>query len=163
MGCVPELRWRFDRSTHLPIHLRRLRRFTAEMFKAGPIETRVRIESERECQFRQITGAMLEYAPRYLNTRPCYVFSGRSSHIAVRTNFICESVMEAMGPNVAFFDYFSYGQGRRKEVFMNIPEREQDIGLFRLRSIRFKKILVGIFYDVIFKYLIVKFARIRGG
>ncbi len=46
---------------------------------------------------------------------------------------------------------------------MNIPEREQDIGLFRLRSIRFKKILVGIFYDVIFKYFIVKFARIQGG
>ena len=46
---------------------------------------------------------------------------------------------------------------------MNILEREQDIDLFRMRSIRFKKILVGIFYDVIFKYFIVKFARIRGG
>ena len=81
------------------------------MFPAGPVETVVRIESDRGSQFFQITGAMLEYTSRYLNTRPCYVFPGRSSRIAVRRNFVCESVVEAVAPNAAFLDYLLYGQG----------------------------------------------------
>ena len=82
------------------------------MFPAGPVETAVRIESDRDSQFFQITGAMLKYTPRYLDTRPYYVFSGRFSHITVQRNFVCESVVEAVAPNAAFLDYLLYGQGR---------------------------------------------------
>ena len=102
------------------------------MLAARPIETSVRIESDRGRQFLQITGAMLEYAPRHMDARPCYVFSGRSSCITVQRNFACESVVEVVGPNVALFDYLLYGQGRRQKVLMNISEREQDIDLFRM-------------------------------
>ena len=101
MGCIPELRWR---SPHLPVHLRRFRRYTAEMFAAGPPESRVGIESELIGQLGHITGAVFEYAPRHLHARPCYVFCWRSSRIAVRRNVIRESFVEAMGINITFFD-----------------------------------------------------------
>ena len=100
---------------------------------------------------------MLEYTPRYLNTRPCYVFSGCFSCIAVRRNFACESVVEAMGLNVVFFDYILYGQGRQKKIVMNIPERHYDVVLFPMRGVRFDKVFASFFNNIIFKYFIVKF------
>ena len=102
------------------------------MFATGPPESRVRIESERGRQFGHITGAMLEYAPGHLHTRPCYVLQGCSSRIVVRRNFGRESAVETIGPDTAFFDYFRYGQGGRKQIFMDIIECEPDIDLFRM-------------------------------
>ncbi len=144
-------------STRLPVRLHRFRRFATEMLTTRPPESRVRIESERVRQFRQIAGAVFKYAPGYLDARPCYVFSGRSSYIAVRRNFACESVVEAMSLNAAFFDYILYGQGRQKKVLMNIPERHYNVVLFRMRGICFEEVFSSFFYDAIVKYFIIKF------
>ncbi len=108
-------------------------------------------------QVGHITGAMLEYAPGHLHTRPCYVFSGRSSRIAVRRNFTRESAVETIGPDTAFFNYFRYGQRGRKQIVMDIIEGEPDIDHFRVRGVRFEEISASFFYNIIIKYLVVKF------
>ncbi len=127
------------------------------MLTTRPPESRVRIESQRVRQFRQIASAVFKYAPGYLDARPCYVFSGRSSRIAVRRNFVRESAVETIGLDTAFFNYFHYGQRGRKQIVMDIPERHHNVVLFRMRGICFEEVFSSFFYDAIVKYFIIKF------